>query len=88
MVVNYNIQYQIMNSISIYVVLTRKNSLNTSFVFLYLLYSPVGFTRTRLLYQSAIMFGLHFPRYLLSVLRNILVEAIAMFSGKKIQMGM
>jgi hypothetical protein len=47
LVSNYNIQYQIMNSIPIYSIVPRKSSLNTHFL-LCLLFSPAGVSLIRL----------------------------------------
>ena len=47
LVSNYNIQYQIMNSVSMCGVLIIKRSLNTPFIFFCLLFSSVGVSLAR-----------------------------------------
>ena len=86
---NSSIQYQIVNNVSTYGILTRKKSLNIR-LFLCLLFSPVGVSITRLQQQSADILGQHFPLYLFPVWDiswwNTLPcssEEVPMFPGKK-----
>jgi len=80
-----------MNNVFTYGVLSRKNALNTQFVFFCLFFSPFGVSLIRIQQESADIFIFYFPLYLFSVLNAAFLHVHRRWFQRfqeKIRMGM